>query len=81
MILTFQVIQVYVIDCFSIYAASALAAASFLRALAGFGFPLFAPVMYEKLGYGKGDTVLACVSIVLGCPAYVFFKTRNVLGG
>jgi len=74
MILNFQVIQVYVIDCFSFYAASALAAVSCLRALAGFGFPLFAPVMYEKLGYGKGDTVLACAAIVLGCPAYVFFQ-------
>ena len=49
----------------------ALAAVAFLRSLAGFGFPLFAPAMYNALGYGKGDTILAAVAIVVGCPAYV----------
>ncbi|KAF9044167.1 MFS polyamine transporter [Panaeolus papilionaceus] len=73
MILTFQAIQTYVVDSFTLHAASALAAVSFLRSLAGFGFPLFAPIMYERLGYGKGDTILACVSIGLGCPAPILF--------
>jgi hypothetical protein len=50
---------------------TALAAVAFLRSLAGFGFPLFAPAMYKTLGYGIGDTVLAVVGIVVGCPAYV----------
>lgn len=50
---------------------TALAAVIFLRSLAGFGFPLFAPAMYNALGYGKGDTILAVVAIVVGCPAYV----------
>lgn len=26
--------------------------------------------MYNALGYGKGDTILAAVAIVIGCPAY-----------
>jgi len=69
MILNFQSIQVYVLDTFTLHAASALAAVSFLRSIAGFGFPLFAPLMFEKLGYGKGTSILAAVSIVLGCPA------------
>ncbi|KXN92044.1 hypothetical protein AN958_10031 [Leucoagaricus sp. SymC.cos] len=73
MILNFQSIQIYLLDSFTLHAASALAAASFLRSLAGFGFPLFAPVMYAKLGYGKGDTILACASIALGCPAPFLF--------
>ena len=51
------------------HCSTALAAVSFLRSLAGFGFPLFAPAMYRALGYGKGNTVLAVVAIVLGCPA------------
>jgi hypothetical protein len=50
---------------------TALAAASFLRSLAGFGFPLFAPTMYNALGYGKSDTILAAAAIASGCPAYV----------
>lgn len=53
------------------FAPSALAAVTFLRSLAGFGFPLFAPAMYNALGYGKGDTILACCAIVIGIPAYV----------
>ena len=51
-ILNFQSIQTYVIDAFTLHAASALAAVSILRSLAGFGFPLFAPAMYNALGYG-----------------------------
>ena len=69
MILNFQSIQTYVIDAFTLHAASALAAVAFLRSLAGFGFPLFAPAMYNALGYGKGDTILAAFAIVVGCPA------------
>ncbi|KAF4609509.1 hypothetical protein D9613_012296 [Agrocybe pediades] len=69
MILSFQSIQTYIIDTFTLHAASALAAVNCLRSLAGFGFPLFAPAMYNKLGYGKGDTILACLAIGLGCPA------------
>ena len=49
----------------------ALAAVLFMRALAGFGFPLFSPYMYRGLGYGKGDTVLAAFAIAVGIPAYV----------
>ena len=59
----------YVLTSFS--SSLALAAIAFLRSLAGFGFPLFAPAMYNALGYGKGDTVLAVVAIVVGCPACV----------
>lgn len=47
---------------------------SLLRSLAGFAFPLFGTVMYQSLGYGKGDTVLAAVAILVGCPAYVFLQ-------
>lgn len=57
----------------------ALAAVTFLRSCAGFGFPLFAPTMYEALGYGKGDTILACVAIVIGCPAYAIFTLLCVV--
>ncbi|KAM5544558.1 hypothetical protein V8D89_001456 [Ganoderma adspersum] len=71
-ILNFQGIQTYVIDAFTLHAASALAAVTFLRSLAGFGFPLFAPAMYNALGYGKGDTILACFAIAVGIPAPIF---------
>jgi len=58
---------------------TALAAVNCLRALAGFGFPLFAPIMYDRLGYGIGNTVLACFAIGLGCPAYALPPARFIL--
>ncbi|KAJ3980600.1 MFS polyamine transporter [Lentinula detonsa] len=72
-ILTFQSMQTYVVDCFTLHAASALASISCLRSLAGFGFPLFAPAMYNAIGFGKGDTILAAVSIAVGWPAPIIF--------
>lgn len=27
--------------------------------------------MYNALGYGKGDSILACFAIAIGIPAYV----------
>ncbi|KAI0666100.1 MFS polyamine transporter [Trametes maxima] len=72
-ILIFQSIQTYIIDAFTLHAASALAALAFFRSLAGFGFPLFAPAMYNALGYGKGDTILGAVAIAIGVPAPFLF--------
>ncbi|KAJ3771713.1 MFS polyamine transporter [Lentinula raphanica] len=72
-ILTFQSMQTYIVDCFTLHAASALASISCLRSLAGFGFPLFAPAMYNAIGFGKGDTILAAVSIAVGWPAPIIF--------
>ncbi|OAX40411.1 MFS general substrate transporter [Rhizopogon vinicolor AM-OR11-026] len=72
-ILNFQCIQTYLIDTFTLHAASALAAATCLRSIAGFVFPLFAPAMYNALGFGKGDTLLAVIAIIIGCPAPFIF--------
>ncbi|KAI0324466.1 MFS polyamine transporter [Cubamyces sp. BRFM 1775] len=75
MVLIFQGMQTYVIDSFTVYAASALAAVSFFRSMAGFGFPLFAPAMFSALGYGKGNTILAACAVAVGCPAMWLFWT------
>ncbi len=49
-IMGFQGIQTYLVDAYTRYAASATAAGTVLRSLAGFGFPLFAPAIYNALG-------------------------------
>ncbi|KAJ3099273.1 hypothetical protein HK100_004919 [Physocladia obscura] len=67
--ITFQTLTVYTIDVYTLYSASALAAVGFLRSLAGFGFPLFSAEMYQQLGYGWGNSVLAFVGIFIGIPA------------
>lgn len=64
-------IQAYVIDSYPEHASSATAAMQFLRSLAAFGFPLFAPKMYDVLGYGWGNTMLAGVYAVVGVSGAV----------
>ncbi len=72
-IVCLQCMQAYIIDSYSHFAASGLAAAVVLRSLAGFGFPLFAPYMYQALQYGWGNSLLGFISIVVGIPAPFLF--------
>lgn len=67
-IAAFQCVTTYLVDTYLRFAASAVAAVTVLRSLAGFGFPLFAPQMYHALGYGWGNTVLALAAIGIGLP-------------
>lgn len=59
-------IQAYMIDAYPDHTSSALAATQFLRSLTAFLFPLFAPSMYEALGYGWGNTMLALLTLLVG---------------
>jgi hypothetical protein len=58
--------QTYIVDSYTRYAASGVAAAVVLRSLAGFGFPLFAPYLYSSLGYGWGNSLLGFLAIGIG---------------
>ncbi|KAL0949681.1 hypothetical protein HGRIS_009719 [Hohenbuehelia grisea] len=73
---TFLPIQLYLVDAFK-YAASALAAASTLRSILGFVFPLFGQQMFDKLGLGPGNTLLAGLAIVLGIPFPIWIYYRG----
>ncbi|KAI0881308.1 MFS general substrate transporter [Annulohypoxylon maeteangense] len=64
-----QSLQAYVMDAYHDYVASASAASQFLRSIAGFAFPIFAPAMYNNLGYGWGNSLLALTFVVIGWPA------------
>lgn len=71
-IVAFQFILTYIVDSYTRYAASALAAAAFLRSLAGFSFPLFVPLCLMRWsidGARWGNSVLAFVAIGIGIPA------------
>ena len=69
MIIGFQCIQTYLVDAYTRFAASAVGAATVLRSLAGFGFPLFAPYMYKALGNGWGNSLLGFVAVGIGMPS------------
>jgi len=79
MMTTFLPIQLYLVDAFQ-FAASALAAASVLRSLFGFAFPLFAAQMFEALGYGGGGSLLGGLAIVLGIPfpVWIYYKGEGM---
>ena len=72
-IISYQCITNYLVDAYPRYAASATGAVAVLRGLTGFGFPLFAPYMYDRLGYGWGNSTLGFVAIILGIPAPFLF--------
>lgn len=74
-IIGFQCVQTFLVDTYTRYAASAVGAATVMRSLAGFGFPLFADSLYARLGMGWGNTLLAFVGIAIGwsAPALLWF--------
>ncbi|KAF3014716.1 hypothetical protein E8E14_007448 [Neopestalotiopsis sp. 37M] len=64
----------YVIDAYTVFAASALAGNAILRALFGAAFPLFTTNMYEHLGIQWGSSVPAFLA--LACAPMPFFFRR-----
>ncbi|CAE6525143.1 unnamed protein product [Rhizoctonia solani] len=50
---SFLCIQTYIVDTYGLHAASAVAAVSSFRSIAGFAFPLFSEKMFTALGIGK----------------------------
>lgn len=67
----FNALMIYIIDCYTTFAASASAAASVMRSAFAFVFPLWAPYLYAALGNGWGNSVLAFVAIAIGAPSPV----------
>lgn len=62
----------YLIDCYGPYSNSAIAGNTFLRSLAGAGFPLFATPMYHNLGVPWATSLLAFLCVVF-IPAPIVF--------
>lgn len=65
-------VSTYLVDAFTVYAASAMAANTVFRSLAGALLPLAGPKMYETLGLGWGNTLLGFIALAL-CPLPVIF--------
>ncbi|KAL2371819.1 hypothetical protein RJ035_002834 [Blastomyces gilchristii] len=67
--------QQYVMEAYRGYVASASAASQFLRSIFAFAFPLFAPALFARLGYGWGHSVLAFIFLGLGIPSpFILWK-------
>ncbi|PYH95662.1 MFS general substrate transporter [Aspergillus ellipticus CBS 707.79] len=69
---TFIPYNVYMIDAYAKYAASAIAAGNILRSLSAALLPLAGIPLYDRLGYGWGNSLLGIVSFGLGAMCLFF---------
>ena len=70
-ILFFAAVTGYLVDAYTIYAASAIAANAVIRSVGGTLLPLVGRSLYQTMHWGWGSTVLA-VLCVLFTPAIIF---------
>ncbi|KAI1809356.1 MFS general substrate transporter [Poronia punctata] len=73
-LLSFNGVFTFLVDAYPMYAASALAANSFLRCIFAAAFPLFGKQMYLKLGNQWASSLLAFITLALMPLPYVFFR-------
>ncbi|RKK84993.1 putative MFS-type transporter [Fusarium oxysporum] len=73
LILVFLSIMNYLVDAYTIFAASVLAANSILRSLFGAAFPLFTVQMYDNLGLHWASTVPAFLALACVPFPYLFY--------
>lgn len=74
MVLVFLTIMSYLIDAYTIFAASALAANSIIRSVFGAVFPLFTTYMYNNIGIHWASCVPAFLA--LACVPFPFLFYR-----
>ncbi|OXV09877.1 hypothetical protein Egran_02361 [Elaphomyces granulatus] len=64
----------YIVDAYLLFAASAVAANTLLRSLAGAGFPLFSQYMFHSMGVNWSGTLLGCVACLLFPIPVLFYR-------
>ncbi|KAM3429288.1 hypothetical protein NHJ13734_008228 [Beauveria thailandica] len=69
----FQAALNYLVDTFTRFSASAVAANTFLRSMLAGAFPLFILPMYHNIGVAWGTTVFACFAALLIPVPFLFF--------
>jgi DHA1 family multidrug resistance protein-like MFS transporter len=69
----FQAALNYLVDTFSLYAASAVAANTFLRSCFAGAFPLVVGPLYHHLGVGPGASITGGFAALLIPVPFVFF--------
>lgn len=74
-----QSLQMYLVDTFTIYAASALAANAVMRSVAGALLPLAGLPMYDALGMGWGNSLLGFIALLMVPAPWLFMKYGEML--
>ncbi|KAF1837634.1 MFS general substrate transporter [Decorospora gaudefroyi] len=71
----------YIVDAYLMFAASAIAANTFMRSMFGGVFPLFATFMFNGMGIQWASTLLGCVAAVLVPMPIVFYLFGKKIRG
>ncbi|KAF4950137.1 hypothetical protein FGADI_8406 [Fusarium gaditjirri] len=79
LIFSFLPTQIYMIDAFTTYAASALAATSVVRSIVGGCLPIAGLPLYSALGYGWGNSLLGFIAIVVSVAPLLFWRYGETL--
>ncbi|OJD29541.1 major facilitator superfamily [Diplodia corticola] len=64
----------YLVDSYTVFAASVMAGNSVLRSLFGAAFPLFTTQMYQKLGIHWASSLAAFLSVLCLPFPFLFYK-------
>lgn len=67
-------ISTYLVDAYTIYAASAMAANTIVRSLFGALIPLAGPSLYQALGLGWGNSLLGFIAVAMIPIPFLFIK-------
>ncbi|KAF1835385.1 MFS general substrate transporter [Decorospora gaudefroyi] len=74
LLMTFMPATTYLVDVFTVHAASAMAASTVLRSLAAAFIPLSSQTMYARLGYGWGNSMLGFIATLLVPIPFLFIR-------
>jgi len=74
MVLIFLSIMNYLIDSYTIFAASVLAANGIIRSVFGAAFPLFTSQMYSRLGIHWASSIPAFLAVACIPLPFIFYK-------
>lgn len=79
MVLLYMSLTNYIVDAYLAYSASALAASTVLRSVAGAAFPLFTGSMYSSLGIHWASSVPGFLALVFVPCLIGFYKWGHIL--
>ncbi|KAK2751167.1 MFS siderochrome iron transporter 1 [Myotisia sp. PD_48] len=79
MVLIFLGLMSYLVDAYTIYAASVLAANSVLRCLFGAAFPMFTRYMYQDLGIHWASSIPAFLALACVPFPFLFYKYGAII--
>lgn len=75
----FMPIMGYLVDAFTVYAASAMAANTVLRSIGGALLPLAGRSMYQTLHFGWGNSLLAFLTIAFTPALFLIYRHGETL--